>query len=211
MNININFGNQGYYTGGCWGGCYRPRPPVYHPINSNHGNLDGAVVGHRHWLFGSSPVRGYGVDLNNNGRYDRGTDGVLAFDFNRDGSLGKKEITKSREMLRAFGGCDDLNGDGKVSFSERSKARKYRARMQKLDRNRDGRLSTHELARAGALVGVDHNRNGHIGRCETYSPYSIPTPGFGRGRLNFVDPARGYSQVNHGWGWSHPPCYGRYY
>ena len=46
MNININFGNQ-YYTGGCWSGCWRPRPPVYRPINSNQGNLDGAVVGIR--------------------------------------------------------------------------------------------------------------------------------------------------------------------
>ncbi len=210
MNININFGNQ-YYTGGCWSGCWRPRPPVYRPINSNQGNLDGAVVGHRPGFFGCRPVRGYGLDLNNNGRYDRGQDGVLAFDFNRDGRLGKKELTKSREMLRAFGGNCDLNGDGKVSFSEKQKARKYRARMQRLDLNRDGRLSTHELARGGALVGVDHNRNGHFGRNETYSPYNIPTPGFGRGRLNFVDPARGYNQVNHGWAWSHPPCYGSYY
>ena len=205
MNVNINFG---YQNRGCWGGGWRPSP-VYRPVNSNHGNLDGAVVGRRHWFWGGgSPVRGYGVDLNNNGRYDRGQDGVLAFDFNRDGKLGRKEVTRSREMLRAFGGCDDINGNGKVSFSEKNKARKYRARMQRMDLNRDGKLSTHELARGGARVGVDHNRNGKFGRHETYSPYNIPTPGFGRGRLNFVDPSRGYSQVNHGWAWSFPPNYG---
>ena len=204
MNINLNFG---YQPRGCRGGGWRPSP-VYRPVNTNHGNLDGATVGRRHWFFGGGQaVKGYGVDLNNDGRYTRGTDGVLAFDTNRNGKLDRKEITRTREMMRAFGGSNDINGDGKVSFSEKQKARRYRARMQKLDLNRDGKLSTFELARGGAKVGVDHNRNGHIGRHETYSPYNIPTPGFGRGRLNFVDPARGYSQVNHGWQWSYPPCY----
>ena len=81
-------------------------------------DLDGAVVGHRPGFFGCRPVRGYGLDLNNNGRYDRGQDGVLAFDFNRDGRLDKKELTKSREMLRAFGGNCDLNGDGNVDGAD---------------------------------------------------------------------------------------------
>lgn len=206
MNINFNFGWQPRPN--C---CFYPRPRLC-PVNSHHGNLDGAVVGRTRGGFfrRSRPIRGYGLDLNNNGRYDRGQDGVLAFDFNRDGKLNKKEIGKSRKMLRAFSGNNDLNGDGKVTRTEKRQAARYRARMQKMDLNRDGKLSTFELSRGGAKVGVDHNRDGKFGRHETYSPYNIPTPGFGRGRLDFVDPARNHTQVNHGWAWSHPPFCGRY-
>lgn len=198
--------------GGCWGGpVFRPRPhcgafPT--PIKSGHGNLDGAVVGQKWGFFGPRDVKGFGVDLNGNGRYDRGSDGVIGFDFNRNGKVDRKEIERSREMLRAFGGSNDLNGDGKTNICEKMKAKSYRKRMQKMDTNRDGRLSTHELAAGGGKVLVDHDRNGRFSRNETYSPFNIPTPGFGRGRLDFVDPGFNHSQVHHGWSWSQPPCFG---
>ncbi|MEW6281922.1 MAG: hypothetical protein AB1758_25170, partial [Candidatus Eremiobacterota bacterium] len=58
---------------------------------------------------------------------------------------------------------------------------------------------------AGGRVGVDHNRDGHFSRDETHSVFNFPTPGFGSGRLNFVDPRNNFTSVNHGWGWAHPP------
>ncbi|MEW6283159.1 MAG: hypothetical protein AB1758_31400, partial [Candidatus Eremiobacterota bacterium] len=106
---------QALYGGGC--GCYPP-PPCPYPINTGHGNLPNANVG---WHGFFNRTDGYGLDLNNNGRYDRGQDGVLAFDLNRDGKLSGKEIEESRDRLKAFGGNYDFNNDGKVNFCERAR------------------------------------------------------------------------------------------
>ncbi len=196
------------------GGCY-PSQPTYRPwgyrphrvpVKTHHGNLDNATVGQRCGFWGPKDVKGFGLDLNRNGCYERGRDGVLAFDFNRNGKIGKGEVEKSREMLRAFGGNNDLNGDGKTTFCEKIKAKKLRCRMQQYDTNRNGRLEAHEIDRAGGRVLIDHNRDGKFQGHESYSPYSFPTPGFGRGRLDFVDPARNHTQVHRGWQWSYPPC-----
>lgn len=188
---------------GYWGGCGCPQPV---PINTGHGNLPDATVGSQPgcWFF-PRETRGYGLDLNNNGRYDAGQDGVLAFDLNRDGRITNEEIEASRDRLKAFGGNYDFNNDGQVSFCERIKGQGLRQQMQGMDQDGDGRLSGWELQQGGGRVLVDRNRDGQFQPWESYSPNNFPTPGFGRGRINFVDPSWNYTSVNHGWGWARPP------
>ncbi|MBM3462142.1 MAG: hypothetical protein FJX76_08590 [Armatimonadetes bacterium] len=181
---------------------YHHAHPFQYQTPSWHGNLPDAQTGnHNNWFHKDS---GYGVDLNNNGRYDRGQDGVIAFDQNRDGRISNQEIKESNERLKAFGGNYDLNGDGHTTICERSKGQRYQREMQQNDLDRDGRLSSWELDRAGGRVVVDHNRNGHAEPHETYSPYHSPTPGFGSGSIGYVDPARNHTQVNNNrWGWAY--------
>ncbi len=175
-----------------------PRPwhqPNWH-WNQGHGNLPNAEVG-RHGFLGLCSTRGYGLDLNNDGRYTRGQDAVLAMDLNRDGKITPKEIQESRQRLNAMGGNFDLNGDGKVSLCERMKGQQYQRELQRYDRDRDGRLDAGEFASAGGRVLVDRNRDGKFQPWEQHSPYNFPTPGFGRGSLNFIDPYCNHTSVHH--------------
>ena len=179
---------------------YPQRPSCWNPSpwnwNQGHGNLPNAQVG-QHGFLGLCNTRGYGLDLNNDGRYTRGKDAVLAMDLNRDGKITPQEIQESRQRLNAMGGNFDLNGDGKVTFCERMKGQQYQNQMRCLDRNRDGRLDAGEFAAGGGRVLVDHNRDGRFQPWEQHSPYNFPTPGFGRGSLNFIDPHCNYTSVHH--------------
>jgi hypothetical protein len=197
-------GNSGTTGSGslpsCWGGWY--------PQGSWNMNLPDAQVGGNDlfrcpWFNNST--RGYGLDLDFNGSYDRGTDGVLSFDFNNDGRLDKNEIQKSNNMLKAMGGDYDLNGDGKVGWSERMRGEQLRQQGQKFDTNHDGILDAGELNRAGAKVGVDKNKDGRFSADETHSIYNFPTPWFGRGSLDYVVPGYNMSHVSYNNPWS-PPC-----
>ena len=78
--------------------------------------------------------RGFVVDVNGDGQYGRGQDAVLGMDFDGDGNLNQKEISRTRELMSSFGGNNDFNGDGKVSKEEKKRAAGYR----QLDRDRDG-------------------------------------------------------------------------
>lgn len=167
------------------------------------GNLPDSQVGQGGWLFQN---KGYGIDLNGNGRYDRGQDGVLAFDLNHDGKIDKQEIEESNQRLKAFGGNYDLDGDGKVNFCERIRGQQYQREMQGLDRDGDGRLSAHELAQGGGRVLIDQNRDGNFQPWEQHSPYNFPTPGFGQGSIGYVDPRFNTTQVNQRPFWR-PPMY----
>jgi hypothetical protein len=196
------------YGGPVWGGGYPQQPgcgcfpqptfPPHNPYgwNQGHGNLPNANVGH-HGFLGLATTNGYATDLNNNGRYDRGRDGVLAMDLNRDGRVSPKEIEESRQRLNALGGNYDLNGDGNTTICERMKGSGYRREMQQHDHDGDGRLNSHEFAQAGGRVLVDRNRDGKFQPWEQHSPHNFPTPGFGRGRLNYIDPFSGHTSVNH--------------
>ncbi len=185
------------------GGCYRPPvacpgpwgPRPWH-WNQGHGNLNNAQVGH-HGFLGLGNTRGYATDLNGDGRYTRGQDGVLAMDLNRDGRITPKEIQESRQRLNAMGGNFDLNGDGRTTICERSQGSRYQREMQRYDCDGDGRLSGAEFSRAGGSVLVDRNRDGRFQPWEQHSPYNFPTPGFGSGRLNFIDPYSNYTSVHH--------------
>lgn len=228
MAMNMNYGNYGGYGGysprpSCFGG-YGPQP-MYGQVHQNHGNLDGVHVrpsGPR-GLFGAlvgndnrHSAQGYGIDLNQNGRYDRGQDGILSFDFNRDGKMDNKEIGKSREMMRALSGSNDINGDGKVGCLEKMKANSLRNQAKKMGirQNRDGSINKHSIARAGGRVLIDHNRDGKFTGFEArgHSPFALPTRGFGPSQLNFVNPRCGFSGTSGTgfMGYAHPPCYGGY-
>ena len=185
-------------------GCYYPRPQCPGPWgpptpwnwNQGHGNLENATVG-RHGFLGLNRTEGYAIDLNNDGRYTPGQDGVLAMDLNRDGRITPEEIEASRERLKAMGGNFDLNGDGRTTICERARGSAYQREMMRYDSNGDGRLDAGEFARAGGRVLVDGNRDGQFQPWEQHSPFNFPTGGFGRGRINYIDPFWGGSSVNH--------------
>lgn len=198
---------QQQYGGGQGCCCPPPPPPPCCPPHGNnqyHGNLPDATVGKDRNCWFLDETRGFGLDLNNNGRYDAGKDGVLAFDLNKDGKITNDEIEQSRDRLKAFGGDYDFNADGKVSFCEKLKGRALGKQMQGMDHDGDGRLSGAELAQGGGRVLIDRDQNGKFSPWESYSPHSFPTPGFGRGSLNYVDPRFGHNSVNQNWSWARP-------
>ncbi len=162
-----------------------------------------------HWQRHSD--RGYGLDMNRNGRFDRGRDGVLVFDLNGDGRYDKRDVRNTNDMMKSVTGNWDFNGDGYVSRSEARRGNQLRWRYQSMDRNRDGRLDKWEMSQAGGRVWVDKSRGGGVGRNELHSVWNVPNSnGWGPSqRLDFVDP---FSRINgNSSSWSHPgfgPHYG---
>lgn len=176
-------------------------PPYWKPwcpwISWN-GNLpDATVSSHKH-LWWNHDVKGYGIDLNGNGQYDKGKDGVLAFDYNGDGKLSDNEIQKSRDMLKSMGGDYDFNGDGKVGFLERIRGKSLEKLSKKYDKNGDGRLDNGELQSGNAKVWKDADKDGRADSNELYNPSNIPTP-WGRGSIDYVDPRSHTTQIRHPW------------
>jgi hypothetical protein len=205
--IGGGYGFPGNYPGGM-----QMFPPQYmQPWGSYptwNQNMPDSAVGKDGALWWKHDVKGYGVDLNRDGQYQRGVDGVLGFDKNHDGKLSKKEIEETNQKMKAFGGNYDLNGDGKVGFFERIKAKGYESQMKKLDLNHDGKFSADELDRAGAKMGVDRNQDGKFDSGETHSVYNFPTQGgWGRGSIGYTDPRNNYTQINNQTPW-YPPMYG---
>lgn len=182
--------------GGYGGGCGCQPPGGGYNYQQGHGNLPYARVGDPNF-FGFGGQQGYAVDLNNNGRYDRGRDGVLAMDLNRDGNVSKEEIEGSRRRLMSMGGNYDFNGDGNVGLFERLQGGSLRREMQQYDQNRDGQLQPWEFSRAGGRTLVDGNHDGKFQPWEQHSPYNFPTPGFGRGSVGNINPYWGSTTVNH--------------
>ena len=189
-----------------------PRPEGWlNRDRRHHGNLPDQNVGTNGWrVFPFCPraSKGHVIDLNNNGRYDQGRDGVLVFDHNRDGKYDQNDVENTNKMMKAASGNYDFDGDGRVSCHERRLGRHYSKRFRQLDRNRDGRLDTREISAGGGKVWVDHRRDGKIGCGELHSPYRIPGGFFepnGR-RLDYVDPIWGSgTSTNSPW-WQRPRC-----
>jgi EF hand domain-containing protein len=194
--------------------CFYPRNGAGYQGNIADGNLDGRVR-YRRTPFGGCYNRGNGnragyvLDFNRNGRYDKGRDGVLAFDMNRDGRIDRNDINNTNSMMKAATGNYDLNGDGRISWVERARGRSLQGQYARLDRNRDGRLSTHEIAAGGGKVWIDSSRGGGVSRNELHSPYRLPNSrGFGPSqRLDYVDPFSQHSHTSNnfwggGWGGS---------
>lgn len=192
----------GYPPTGSYGSCGPYPTPYTH--GTGQGNMADTAVGQQgFWPFNSS-VDGYAVDLNHNGGYERGQDGVLAFDLNHDGQISNEEIEGSNDRLKSFGGNYDMNGNGHVTPCEKFQGQQYQNEMKGKDLNHNGVLESNEIASAGGRMMVDGNTDGQFQPWEQYSPYSYPTPGFGTGSLGYVDPAHSYTQswdTHFGWGW----------
>lgn len=116
-------------------------PPLYK--ESNTVDLPGFFVGPRQ----------SGLDLVANGRFDPGRDAVLAFDFDRNGTVTPSEVQESHQYLQAN-------------------------EWRQFDRNGDGRLNANEFSVAGGQVLIDRNHDGYFGSTETFSALNIPAPGF---------------------------------
>lgn len=196
---------QMMYPGGCGGGYQGNFSGVYTGNTRASWRCNGYGGGRWH----VTPTQGYGLDLNRNGRFDRGRDGVLVFDTNRDGRYDDRDVKNTSNMMRAVTGDVDFNNDGYRSASERVQGAMLRSQYARLDRNRDGVLDTREIAGAGGKVWVDHSRGGSITRNELYSPFRIPNAaGWGPSqRLDAVNPFARASHTSNNWGWN-APCYG---
>lgn len=92
--------------------------------------------------------RGFGVDLNGDGKVDAQNDGFLAFPT----AEGKYDVSRANELLKAFAGDLDLDADGTVSDAEKARAAELKTQGGALDLDRDGVLSSWELQKAGAAV-----------------------------------------------------------
>ncbi len=142
-------------------------------------NLPGSVTGESVVAIGINPNapnggvisrenQGYGVDLNDNGHYDRGQDAIIGFDSNHDGKIDQREVEHTNNILSAYGGGSaDTDGDGVVSAKEKLQNASYRAQYAALDKDHDGKLSNSELKAAGAQAWVDHDQDGKIEKGET--------------------------------------------
>lgn len=227
------YGNYGNYGGGFypnrWGqGQYQQNSTDVYTGGGNH------FWRERGHFWGNQGTSGYGLNLNQQPGHQRGQDGVLVFDMNKDGKYDKKDVQNSNDLMKAAGGNYDFNNDGRTDFLERIRGSALRQQYNRMDTNRDGRLDTNELANAGGKVWVDHSRGGGVSQNELYSPYSIPgQDAWGRQgsqRLDFVDPWRQQSHTSPnypnwgGGGWGGGGCgcgaynygggggqYGRYY
>ena len=184
------------------------------PYNPNRGtchrnlpdsSTGGSTNNWRNWNNCQRPDanKGYGIDLNRNGRFDKGQDGVLMFDMNRDGKYDKTDVSKTNDLMKAATGNFDFNGDGRIDRMERIQGRRYQQQFARMDRNRDGRLDTHEMNSAGGRVWIDHSKGGGIGKNEVHSVYNIPSPFIGGSSrtLSYVDPFSGVSQTHSNGPW----------
>lgn len=209
-----NYGTYGGY--GNYGG-YQNFGPWNNSAPGYQGNIaearvDSSPFGFRNGLglLSFRPTEGYTLDQNRNGRYDRGNDGVLVFDTNRDGKYNKSDVQSTNDMMRAARGDYDFNNDGKVGILEKMRGQSLRKQYQKLDKNRDGVLSTQEIQAGGGRVWKDSDRNGNISNHELHSAYRMPNSnGWGPSqRLDFVNPYNQTSHTSNNWGWNPPSPFG---
>jgi hypothetical protein len=191
------YGNYGNYGGGFF-------PSRYNQGQYQQNSTDIYTGGGNHFwrerghFWGGQGTTGYGLNLNQQPGHQRGQDGVLVFDTNRDGKYNKNDVQRSNDIMKAATGNYDFNNDGKVDFLERLRGGGLRSQYKKMDLNHDGRLDTNEMSQAGGRVWIDHSRGGGISNNELYSVYNVPGQNRwgrqGSQRLDFVDP---FAQTSH--------------
>jgi hypothetical protein len=172
---------------------FRPPQGQYHQTSEDIRMGGGSHFWRRRgkWFGGGRGTNGYGINLNQRPGHQRGQDGALVFPDSR-GRYNRKAVQNTNDMMKAARGNFDFNNDGRTDLFERIRGRGLKSKYAKLDRNRDGRLSAHEISAGGGKVWVDSNRNGRVRGHELHSPFRVPTnDSWGRrgtSRLDFVDP-----------------------
>lgn len=132
--------------------------------------------------------RGFGIDLDGDGKYTDGKDGLLAFDLDGDGKYSAEDVENTQRYLRALAGEEDLDGDGKVSFQEKKDAYNFKQQFGSADLDQDGVLSGWEISELGGMVVK-------LGRDSEGNPSStiVSLPGFEADRMppkpNIMDPS----------------------
>ena len=204
MNMSQSYNSYHNHLGG-----YRPRRSYFQRTapgyqgNGMNVNLDGGWQspwrrpGHY-----STQRQGYVIDTNRNGRYDKGKDGVLAFDMNGDGRIDRRDVNSTNDMMQAATGNFDLNGDGRVGRGEYFRGRSLQGRYFKMA-GRDGILSAHEMHRNGGKVWIDKSKGGGVGRNELHSVFNMPNSrGWGPSqRLDAVNPFQRTSHTSNNSFW----------
>ena len=104
---------------------------------------------------------GFGIDLGGDGNFSPEIDGYLAFDIDGDGQFSTQDVQTTSNYLRALSGETDLNGDGRVSFQERSDAHNMIQQLGSADLDQDGVIQGWELSELGAqVVTIGQNEEG---------------------------------------------------
>lgn len=120
-------------------------------------------------------TKGYGVDLDGDGKFQGDRDGVLAFDINKDGRIDQKEIAESRRRLKLITE-GPRNGKGILQGLPDPKESRERAQLMKqYDRDGDGKLNQYELRAAGAKMMVDSNGDGKFASNEAQDIRNVST------------------------------------
>lgn len=131
---------------------------------------------------------GFGIDLDGDGKYTNGSDGLLAFDMDGDGKYTSADVENTQKYLKALAGEEDLDGDGHVSFQEKKDAYNFLQQFGSADLDQDGVLSGWEISELGGMVVK-------LGRDEEGNPSSsiVSLPGFEANRMppkpNIMDPS----------------------
>jgi len=171
-----------------------------------HRNFPNAEV-YQFWGNGTKvgQQNGYGIDLDQDGKYTKGKDGIIAFDKNKDGNIDFGEIEESKNILKVMGGDFDLNGDGKLGFSEMMNSFKYMMQGFKMDKNHDGRLSQNELKAANAKVFIDKNKDGQVDKGELRDPGNLNGTrnlyGSSKDSISYIDPWSNRTAIKHEHPW----------
>ena len=119
--------------------------------------------------------KGYGVDLDGDGKFQAGKDGVLAFDINGDGRIDANEIAESQRRLSLMTEAPRI-----LHFADKKgqqRANERRQLMAQYDKNNDGHLDASELHAAGAKMLVDSNKDGVYSADEAQGLSRIETDG----------------------------------
>lgn len=186
-NLNANIAPR--HTPG-----YRPSPPRF---GTQTRNTFSDQWLHTDRAYYYQPPRGFGMDLNGDGKFDSKNDGFLTFDFNRDGKNTDQEIQQSRNLLKAFSGDFDSNADGRTDINEFFQGYSNYFQARSMDLDRDGVLSNWELQRAGGnVVTRDKSRRPGSTGWKSHNLNHLP----GGRRLDQLNPWNGsYTSSSNWW------------